>query len=128
MCILHAPWYSDSNHLFCKFTPFWIVNLVVVKDKWMCIFVGSSNEICLLYNQITFCVSMHTLPFIARLKWYIVRSNHVLVKKFNNCSNDFTDIHCKAMVKLGIILEEKTTLGCIGDLRSFNTFYKQFQI
>lgn len=44
--------------------------------------------------------------------------------------NDFTDIHCKAMVNLGIMLklEEKTTLGCIGDLKSFNTFHIQFQI
>lgn len=50
------------------------------------------------------------------------------LKDLNNCINDFKDIHCKAMVKLGIMLEEKTTLGCTGDLRSFNTFDKQFQI
>lgn len=41
------------------------------------------------------------------------------LNNLNKCINDFTDIHCKAMVKLGIMLEEKTTLGCIWGSKEF---------
>lgn len=33
------------------------------------------------------------------------------LKNFKKCINDFMDIYCKVMVKLGIMFEEKIILG-----------------